>query len=74
MDDTTPELKGKNLVIGDFKETDSDGGISFEAFFDNEPESDAMVNQYQDDINQIVVDIITKAVENTEKEDNNDSN
>lgn len=52
----SPELTGKTLIIGGFKEVDDE--LAYEAFFDGQEESDALIRQHTEDINMIVLDII----------------
>lgn len=64
-------LNGKTLIIGGFKEVDD--SFAYEAFFDGEPESGALVKEHEETINMIVLDIIQAHIDNAAK-DTNDSN
>lgn len=63
----TPELQGKTLVIGGFREQDNQ--LGFEAFFDGEPESDAMIKKHSNEINMIMLDIIEEHLKSLQEED-----
>lgn len=70
--DKNPELTGHTLVIGNFQ--DSEEEFVYEAYFNNQEESDALIKKYQDDINNIVLDIVMKSIENVKEETKDDSN
>ena len=66
--ETTPELTGKTLIVGNLHEADNT--IAYEAFFDNEPDSDGLVKRNTDNINLIVMDIIQAHIDNEKEEQN----